>query len=325
MRVSVIIPYYNPDSDLLVQQLLTRAVTSAWESMNGVCDCQIVVVNDGSPAIPDSVLPAHIPVDSITIPHRMLGGARNAGMDIATGDIILFLDADDMYVPGALAPCVKAMESMDADVVAFGIKRIKGNRPVPACSSAKPVFSAPVSGESYMSSRNFPACAWRYMIRAQFLKEHNLRFVENAYIEDEEFTPRMLHLARSFSETTLPVYAYCIRQGSIITDNSKERIEARSAHTLQAISSLLAFREQHSGQPHRGLDRKISYLAMDHLRRTLRRDDWLTAVPAQKSALEQMGLFPFQGGYSLSFRFFSRLSRCKAGTALLHLIESFYK
>lgn len=150
--------------------------------------------------------------------------------------------------------------------------------------------------------------------------------MENAFIEDEEFTPRMMHFCKRFTETSFPVYAYCIRGGSIITDLSHQMIEKKSADTVKAISSLVMFRKEHSSEPVDGLDRKISYLSMDHIRRTLRRKDWRNAISEQTGILSAMGLFPLKcKNASIGFKLYSSLSRCRAGLHLLHLAETFYK
>lgn len=326
MTISVVIPYYNPDSNPETGKLLIRAARSVIDNLAGVCEYEIIIVNDGSSADPpiDSLKDGNIRY--IRREHGMLGAARNTGIDNATADIITFLDADDFYYPGSLSPCIKHMLENGTDLLGFGMKRISENKTVLKPSLQAPVFSKPVTGNCYMSTHNLPGSACRYLIRSSLIRNNNLRFMENAYIEDEEFTPRMMHFCRSYTETSLPVYAYCIRGGSIITDLSQQMIEKKSADTVKAISSLVRFRKEHSSEPIDGLDRKISYLSMDHIRRTLRRKDWRNAISEQTGILSAMGLFPLKcKNASIGFKLYSSLSRCRAGLHLLHLAETFYK
>jgi len=326
MTISVIIPYYNPDCNPETDSLLIRAAKSAQDNLAGFCDYEIIIVNDGSPADPpiDSIADAN--VRYIRREHGMLGATRNTGIDNATGDMVAFLDADDCYYPVSLAPCIKAMQETGADLLGFGMKRVtEGELPLRPSSKA-PSFSKPVTGNYYMRTHNLPGSACRYLIKTSLVRNNNLRFMENAYIEDEEFTPRMMHFSLSYIETSIPAYAYCTRSGSIITDVSQRMIEAKSADTIKALSSLVRFREEHGSESHEGLDRKISYLAMDHIRRTLRRKDWPTAVRQQIPELCSMGLFPLRcKDGSIGFKIYSSLSRCRAGLLLLHLAETFYK
>ena len=324
MTISVIIPYYNPDANRQTDELLIRAILSARDNLEGVTDYEIIVVNDGSPS--DPALPADDHIRYITRPHGMLGAARNTGMDNATGLFISFLDADDLYLPGTLAPCIKAISESGADLLGFGIKRINQDRCNPETPAGTPRFQTPVKGDEYMRTHNLPGSACRYLIRASLLSEHKLRFMENAYIEDEEFTPRLMYHSQSYIETSYPVYAYCIRGGSIITSSSDRMIQARSADTIKALDHLLSFSSTLGSAPHPGLDRKISYLAMDHIRRTLRRKDWRTSSRDQISTLQSMGLFPLRCKESSpGFKLYSLLSRCDAGRLLLRLADKIYR
>lgn len=325
MTLSVIIPYFNPDSNPELERLLIRAIKSASDNLSGVCEYELIVVNDGSPSDPD-ISSTSDSIRYIRREHGMLGAARNTGIENSAGQLITFLDADDLYFPNSLGPCIKAMEDTGIDLLGFGMKWITDNGTDIQATDSKPVFGKPVSGNVYMRSHNLFGSACRYLIRSSLIKDNGLRFMENAYKEDEEFTPRMMHFSKRYIETAFPVYAYCIRKGSIITDDSKQMTEAKSADTLKALSHLLEFRQEHRSEPHEGLDRKISYLAMDHIRVTLRRNDWRTAIEEQTKALASMGLFPLQcENASLGFRFYSTLSRSKAGLRILNLAEKFYK
>lgn len=325
MKLSVIIPYYNPDNDPELENLLIRAVKSALDNLTGICDHEVIIVNDGSPYDPDLGTLSSPCIRYLSRPHGMLGAARNTGMENASGDIISFLDADDCYYSGSLAPCLKAMIETKADVLGFGMVRTHNQDIAVSHSSASPVFSNPVTGNSYMRNNNLPGSACRYLIRLSLIRNNNLRFVENAFIEDEEFTPRLMHFSQSYVETAFPVYAYCIRKGSIITADSPEIIQTRSDDTLKALTSLVLFREQHMSEPHDGIDRKISFLAMDYLRRILRRKDWREAIEPGKDSLRQIGLYPLNGGYSIKYRLFSKLSKSKTGLRLLNLAEKKYR
>ena len=325
MTISVIIPYYNPDSNPTTERLLKRAIRSAIDNLTGVCDYEIIIVNDGSPADPPVDSMADGNIIYIKRSHMMQGAARNAGLEKATGQIITFLDADDCYFPDSLAPCIKKMQETGADILGFGMKRLTTVTELKP-SSQKPVFTTPVTGNQYMLTHNLPGSSCRYLILASLIRNNNLRFMENAYIEDEDFNPRMMHFCQNYIETSFPVYAYCVRSGSTITDVSKQMLETKTANTLKVLSNLTRFSKERSSEPHDGLDRKISYLAMDHIRRTLRHKDWSTAVRQQIQELKSLGLFPLRcKDGSIGFKLYSSLSRCRTGLFLLHLAEKTYK
>ena len=321
MKLSVIIPYWNPDGNAQTDTLLLRAVRSAKDSNPH----EIIVVNDGSPSDPD--LSSFPEVRYIRREHGMLGATRNTGIEAATGDVLTFLDADDYYYPGTLKPCLDAMETSGADLLGFGhsiTAKAESIDSVKTCCG--PSFSDPVTGDEFMRSNNLFGSACQYLISKELIDRHNLRFKENVYIEDEEFTPRLLFFSQKFIRTDYPVYAYYVHSGTIITTQTQEMTDLKAKHMTGAIESLLSFRNDHTAEPHAGLDRKIKTLAVDHLRRTLRRPDWRPAIKVQIQELGRLGLYPIDAGsLPLKFRLFGLFSRCRLGRFILHLTESLYK
>lgn len=321
MKLSVIIPYWNPDSNAQTDSLLLRAVRSAQDSN----PYEIIVVNDGSPSDPD--LSSFPDIKYIRREHGMLGATRNTGIEAATGDVIAFLDADDYYYPGTLRPCLDAMEAAGADLLGFGhsiTANADGIDSAKTCCGAS--FSDPVTGDEFMRSNNLFGSACQYLISKELIEKHNLRFRENVYIEDEEFTPRLLFFSQKFIRTDYPVYAYYVHSGTIITTVTQDMTELKAKHMIAAIESLQTFRDNHSAEPHMGLDRKINTLAVDHLRRTLRRPDWRSAISVQTEELKRLGLYPIDTrSIPLKFRLFGLFSSCRPGRSVLHLIESLYK
>ena len=321
MKLSVIIPYWNPDGNARTDALLTRAVRSARDSQ----PFEIIVVNDGSPSDPDLI--SFPEVKYLRREHGMLGATRNTGIEAATGDAISFLDADDYYYPGAMKPCLEAMEASGADLLGFGHSITANADSIDGVSTCcGPSFSDPVTGDEFMRRNNLFGSACQYIISRRLIEENALRFKEGVYIEDEEFTPRLLFFSKRFIRTDYPVYAYYVHSGTIITTGTQHMTDLKASHLIGAIGSLQAFRDNHSREPHQGLDRKIKTLAIDHLRRTLRRPDWKSALPVQTQELGRLGLYPVRtAGLPFRFRLFGLLSRCRPGLFILHLIESHYK
>lgn len=104
--ISVIIPVYN-DGDLVVDTLRSLSVQTLRPS-------QIIVVDDGSTrvALPDIdtlVAAATMPVQVIYQDNAGAPSARNKGYRAATGEYVLFCDADVLFVPDALATYYQAL------------------------------------------------------------------------------------------------------------------------------------------------------------------------------------------------------------------------
>jgi len=118
--VSIIIPVYNTDKylskclDSIVNQTLT--------------DIEIIIVNDGSTDKSATIVDEYAKRDSriITIHQKNAGqsSARNAGLDIATGEYIGFVDADDWVDINMYEFLYAAAKKYDADIAVCGRKGI---------------------------------------------------------------------------------------------------------------------------------------------------------------------------------------------------------
>ena len=132
MKLSVIIPFYNELS------LLNRSVASALSQLSNISETEILICNDG-PFEEIQILEAvekkfH---DRIfiykNINEKGPGGARNTGLESATGDLIGFLDADDFWLPGKLELQLTAINNGATFVVTaykFDVKEIIVHPPV---------------------------------------------------------------------------------------------------------------------------------------------------------------------------------------------------
>ncbi|MBR0034952.1 MAG: glycosyltransferase [Synergistaceae bacterium] len=95
ISVSVIVPVYN------VEKYLARCIQSILDQKH--TNLEIILVDDGSPDSSGKIIDTFAEKDSRIIPiHKQNGGvssARNAGLDTASGEYVLFVDADDHIEP----------------------------------------------------------------------------------------------------------------------------------------------------------------------------------------------------------------------------------
>jgi len=119
MRVSVVIPCRN------AERTVAGAVASALAQSEP--PAEVVVVDDASEdASGDAGRRAGARVIR-TVSRRNAGGARNAGLDATTGELVAFLDADAVAPPDWLARARAVLEARP-DVVGVG-GRIANGRP----------------------------------------------------------------------------------------------------------------------------------------------------------------------------------------------------
>jgi len=119
-KISVIIPIYN------VEKYLRRCLDSVLNQT--FADWEAICVNDGSPDNSDIILAEYAAKDArFKIVNKKNGGlsdARNAGMQVATGDYILYLDSDDFIHPQTMEIAYSLAVRDGADIVSFTYDRI---------------------------------------------------------------------------------------------------------------------------------------------------------------------------------------------------------
>ena len=81
---------------------------------------EVVVVDDGSTDRPDLVVASHPGVRLLRQDNRGLSAARNAGLRASTGEYVLFLDADDVLVPGGLQASLEAARAHPEAAIVYG-------------------------------------------------------------------------------------------------------------------------------------------------------------------------------------------------------------
>lgn len=114
--ISIIVPVYN------VEQYLEQCIDSICGQTYPTLE--IILVDDGSTDSSGAICDAYAERDSrIKVIHKRNGGlssARNAGLEMATGEFVAYVDSDDWVELGIYEACIKAMrQNEDADLALF--------------------------------------------------------------------------------------------------------------------------------------------------------------------------------------------------------------
>ena len=123
MLLTVIIPVYKTEQtlDRCIESVLSQDVPGGME---------VILVDDGSPDNCPALCDAWAERDSrIRVVHqqnRGLGAARNAGLDIATGDYVTFIDSDDYLAADTFQHLMQRLEEQpDVDILEYELKQTK--------------------------------------------------------------------------------------------------------------------------------------------------------------------------------------------------------
>jgi glycosyltransferase involved in cell wall biosynthesis len=209
--VSIIIPCYRNAN--VLPEAVDSALAQTYQPM------EIIVVNDGSDDETDEVAARY--AGRIRYIHKANGGrasARNAGLHQAKGDFVLFLDADDMLHPQALAWLVEATEGQSDRIALVGYQRFTRHPQIDGEESTLPPETASF----------FPWVIHRSYALHGFLCPRPVAigiggFDKTMFLEDWDFWARIaLHGARL--ATVRHVGAFYRRSpGSVTSDRGRLR------------------------------------------------------------------------------------------------------
>ncbi len=183
--VSVIIPVYQ------AVQFLEDSVRSIQNQT--LRNIEIILVDDGSTdgseVLCDEIKKNDPRVRVIHQENRGLGPARNAGMDVATGDYLYFCDADDWAEPDMLLDNVTLARQTQADVVVFGafFESITPTGETIQESVTIPKLSGAYSREKLwdiLPDQGVISMIWARLFRRAFLTENHIRTPDLVVCED---------------------------------------------------------------------------------------------------------------------------------------------
>lgn len=213
MELSVIIPIYK------TEEFLTECVDSILEKADE--DVEVVLVDDGSPDGCPGICDRYAEKDTrVRVVHKENGGlssARNAGLAVAKGRYVTFVDSDDKIFPDSLPEILTWIRAAGADMCflrafklfADGTMRDLGENIDGSQLRAKGREEA----IRHLASRSkYPGSAWSKVFRRAFLLDNDLHFpYDRRYSEDLGFIRDCVLCAESFDALDVPYYQY--RQG----------------------------------------------------------------------------------------------------------------
>lgn len=213
--ISVIVPVYN------VEEYLGRCVDSILSQTYG--DFELILVNDGSCDSSGRICDDYAELDSrIRVIHKANGGigsARNAGLEIAKGEYISFLDSDDWIELDFFEVLLNLLLKYDADISqVFFIQetRTKKDRDfaVVRKKDAQVYDGRDVMGNLFGRLTGFrTTVVWNKLYRRELFD--GIRIPENMVFEDEACIHEILYRARRLVVNDSTLYHYTWRDNSL--------------------------------------------------------------------------------------------------------------
>lgn len=231
--VSVIIPVYNTDDYL--ERCLRSVVSQTYSNL------EIILINDGSTDSSGEICEKWSNSDErIAVVHKENGGlssARNAGIDLATGRYIAFVDSDDYIEPQMYETMVELLENSKSQIACCGRRRVEKNRAYLQYTLEKPKV---ISGEDaigrLLRNDGIDEAAWdKLYLRRLF---EGKRYPLKELNEDIVLTMMLLGECSSVVHVGAALYNYCQNNGSITNSGLSSAKFVMLSH-LDAIKDYL--------------------------------------------------------------------------------------
>jgi glycosyltransferase involved in cell wall biosynthesis len=195
--LSVVVPVFNGESYILqALDVLARATGAGIE---------VVIVDDGSTDRSGQIIRDHPGSGSwilVTGPNRGLGAARNAGLQVASGSYVAFLDADDRFD-------LDAYVAMASEAMLSGVHVARGAFAVEDWEGTRVRIHEVPSGMSLgLDVAVQTPCVPRFIFATAFLRRESLHFENVRYAEDLGFHFRVMRRVPRVLNHRAVVYLY---------------------------------------------------------------------------------------------------------------------
>lgn len=221
--ISVIVPVYN------VEKRLDKCVKSLVDQ--SYPHLEIILVDDGSPDHCGDICDQWKEKDDrIVVIHKVNGGlssARNAGLDIANGQWIAFVDSDDYIERDTYESLLTEGDTLAADIVIGGLCREIDGQTYPAYKTPV-VFQKEYSAHEWMKfyflndrTNGMTTAVWNKLYRKSVWE--GVRFRDGYIYEDDEIVAHIYTKQYKIVVVDKPFYHYVKFEGSITNSPYSEK------------------------------------------------------------------------------------------------------
>ena len=219
MKVSVIVPIYNSESTI------ERCVDSIRKQTYS--NIEIILINDGSMDKSLQICQNLAKLDSrIVVIDKCNGGvssARNAGLEVASGEAVCFVDSDDVIMPRFIEKLVGMLQKSQVDMAVCSSKK---SLEEPTTEDDVIIYTAEEMLELLLESK-ISFGVWCILVKKDVITQNDLRFFEGyRYSEDLHMVWRLVHYCRKIAFTEEKNYVYFDITGSAMSKFDERRLDS---------------------------------------------------------------------------------------------------
>ena len=237
LKVSVIVPIYNVESYL--EECCDSILSQSFD------DIEVILVNDGSTDRSCEIAMRYAKEDSrVVLVNQRNGGlssARNAGLNVAKGDYVLFVDSDDWIEKNCIQKLYKNIQEYDSDVSCSLAQYVSSKGTIRRGRNSFDVNC--IEGDMILPNalllKTFPTSACGKLYRRSFLCENVLLFKEGIVNEDTLFSIQIACLATKISFVDKVLFDIREREGSISRSSFEKLFQDMHIALLSARSFMV--------------------------------------------------------------------------------------
>jgi glycosyltransferase involved in cell wall biosynthesis len=221
-RISVIVPIYKVE--LYLSQCIESILKQTYKNL------EVILVNDGSPDNCADICNEYANIDSrIIMINKENGGlsdARNTGINIATGEYLIFVDSDDWIEIDMIELLYNNLNAYNADISMCNYFSAYKNNIIPLTSLSEQkeliLLNSEEAIEQCFKGEKFDVSAWGKLYKKHIFNK--IRYPLNKYCEDCFIIIDILSRANIIIGEAAPKYYYRQRKSSIMNNLNIKRI-----------------------------------------------------------------------------------------------------
>ena len=209
--ISVIVPIYGVEKYL--NKCVDSIVNQTYQNL------EIILVDDGSKDNCGAICDQWLTKDNrIKVIHKENGGlsdARNAGLQVASGEYISFIDSDDYIEPTFLEILYTKLQEECADIAECGTRYVdEFGKELKIRKSQDGVFATLDALKLIIEENGLYQTVWNKLYRREMIE--GFTFAKGRYNEDEFWTYKVFDRAKKIVSVENALYNYLQRGSSII-------------------------------------------------------------------------------------------------------------
>lgn len=226
-KISIIVPIFN------VEKYLDKCVASIINQT--YTNLEIILVDDGSPDNCPKICDKWAETDNrIKVIHKSNGGlsdARNAGLSVATGEYIAFVDSDDYIETDMYEKLLSVIINTSSDISVCNLRHVHDNASITPCNTINTELITEYTTEEAMSALiddKIRQVVWNKLYKTEIIKD--IMFDVGKYHEDEFWSYKAIGAAKKIATIDYTGYNYLQRSDSIMGNTySLKRLDAVEA------------------------------------------------------------------------------------------------